>query len=101
MTIYESINDAEKTAWLGLIGGFCVATVKVVRWLHNFSEEHSLLMEHLKEMTPLIPKIIRTEELVRVAQEERKEMLEEVRGLRRDLTELYAALIANNGHGRG
>jgi hypothetical protein len=95
MAIYESISNAEKVAWFGLIGGFCVATIKVVRWLANFSEEHRLLMEHLKEVAPLVPRIITMEETTRQAKEERKEMLEELRGLRQDLTNLYTALIKN------
>jgi len=96
MPVYESISNAEKVAWLGLIGGFCVACVKVVRWVANFSEEHTLLMSHLKEVAPLVPRIITMEETTRAAKEERREMLEEIRGLRQDMNDLYTALIKRN-----
>ena len=96
MDVYESVSNAEKVAWLGLIGGFCVAVVKVVRWFSDFSEEHRLLMEHLKETAPLIPRFLKIEEATRIASEERKEMLMELRGLRSDLNELYTTLIARS-----
>lgn len=72
MGFIESVgaaSAAEKIGWLGLVGGGCVTIVKVIRWLAAL------------------------EKAAEIAKEERKEMLEEIRGLRMDLNDLYSILI--------
>lgn len=88
-----SISAAEKIGWLGLIGGFCIAAVKVVRWIASFQSEHDEFKRHLVEAELLIPRFLAMEESSRIAQVERHETLKEIRGLRQDLKDLYTMLI--------
>ena len=95
----DSVSAASKIGWLGLIGGTFLALVKTVRWVANFSEEHTRLMVHLVKAEPMLVEFALMRESVRVAKEERNAIIEELRGLRQEINEVLKLMVT--GYQRG
>ena len=96
MGLAESIgaaSAAEKIGWLALAGGFFVTCAKVVKWFYNFQTEHDAFKKHLIDAEPLMPRFIVMEQEIAHAKRERVEMLEEIRGLRRDISAVLNAML--------
>ena len=89
----NAISGAEKVGWLGLIGGTVLAAVQVVRFLATFFREHEMLMKNMEKTAALVDRFPVIEENSRAAKEERNEIIEELRGLRREINDVLKLMI--------
>jgi hypothetical protein len=96
----EGASAAEKigvvTGIMTLLGGIGIAFVKTVRFFAHFSEEHMRFLEYMARAEPMAERIASLEEGARMAATERHELLEEIRGLRRDINDVLK-LLASRG----
>lgn len=97
----ESTSLAEKIGLAGVMGGTIVALVKSVKWIGNFSTEHTLLLDHLKEASPMLVRFVAMEEAQKAAKEERKEIIEEIRGLRGEIHDVLKLMVKGPQNGNG
>lgn len=93
-----SISAVEKLGWLGLLGGFFVACVKVVQWCYNFQAEHDAFKKHLLETESLTQRFLVVEESTKIAKEERKEIIAELRGLRAEINNVLKLMVRGHQH---
>ena len=89
----DSTSVAEKVGILGILGGICVACVKVARFLYRFSQEHEMILKFMADTEDIPPRVIRLEETAEHVQAERRELLEEVRGLRQDVHDFLKTML--------
>lgn len=81
--------DVERVSfWVAIstsIVGFFLALGKIVHWIATISEEHARFLKHLEETSNDSLRLHDLEIAYARAEEERAELLAEIRGLRKDL----------------
>ena len=91
--MFDSTSATEKIGWLGLMGGIFVALVQAGRWVSNFGSEHEAFKAHLLRAEPILARFPVLEAANLTAQRERQEMLEEIKGLRKDINDLFRYML--------
>lgn len=97
--MFDTISGAEKVGWLTLGGGTIVACSQVIRFLAKFFREHEMLLKNMNETARLVTRFPVIEEGIKVAKEERSEILIELRGLRSDINDVLKLMVGDHQKG--
>jgi len=86
------------TALSGVLSGIFIWSLRLLRLHSRVISEHNQMLQSIREANAFIPRYLATEEAVEYLKRTQEQQLEELRGLRSDLTLLMTRLINSLGN---